>query len=160
MKPDFTASTQTLALIERLRLASVGEVVTYGALTEAIGEDVRRVRHALYSAAKTMQSEGIIFGTVHNVGVKRLTAEELPAIGDAALLHIRRTSKSARKKMGAVARMNDAPNDVRVKINTAASLLGAIEHFTTGKVAKRAAEIVTVSNGIAPPMKLVEALKS
>lgn len=156
--PDFSRSTQTLALIEVLREAPIGSVLTYGHLSKAIGEDVQNgARHFLYSAMRAVRDDGIIFGTVRMQGVKRLTAEELPAIGDAALLHIRRSSRSARKKMNAVNTMNDAPNEVRVKINAQASLLGAIEHFSTGKAVTKTAEVAT--HGPVPPMKLLEALK-
>lgn len=156
--PDFARSTQTLALIEVLQAASIGSVVTYGQLTKAIGEDVQTGgRHYLYSAMKAVQADGLSFGTVRGQGVKRLTAEEIPAIGDAALLHIRRSSRRARKRMSVVNTMNDAPNDVRVKINATASLLGAIEHFSTAKAADKAKE--TATHGPVPPMKLLEALK-
>lgn len=158
MTPDFSRSTQTLALIEALQAASIGTVLTYGQLSKAIGEDVQNgARHYLYSAIKALQTEGVAFGTVRRMGVKRLTAEEIPAIGDAALLHIRRSSRRARKRMGVVAGMNDVPNETRIKVNATASLLGVIEHFSTGKSAKKAEEAAT--HGTVPPMKLLEALK-
>lgn len=158
MTPDFARSTQTLALIETLQAASIGAVVTYGTLSQAIGEDVQNgARHFLYSAQKALLDDGIAFGTVRNTGLKRLAADEIPAIGDAALLHIRRSSKKARKRMGVVNTMNDAPNDVRIKINATASLLGVIEHFSTKKAATKAQE--TATHGPVPPMKLLEALK-
>lgn len=156
--PDFSRSTQTLALIERLRLAPIGTVVTYAALSESIGEDITETRGHLYTAIKALQDDGIAFGTVRGEGVKRLTADEIPAIGDAAILHIRRSSRRARKRMSVVNTMNDAPNEVRVKINATASLLGAIEHFSTGKAAAKAVKEAT--HGPIPPMKLLEALKS
>lgn len=156
--PDFSRSTQTLALIEALRAASIGAVITYGQLSQAIGEDVQNgARHFLYSAMKALQGDGVAFGTVRNMGVKRLTAEEIPAIGDAALLHIRRSSRRARKRMGVVNTMNDAPNAVRIEINAKASLLGAIEHFSTSKAVEKVKE--TATHGPVPPMKLLEALK-
>ena len=158
MIPDFSRSTQTLALIEVLQAASIGAVVTYAALTEAVGEDVQGpARHYLYSAMKAVQSEGIAFGTVRGQGVKRLTADEIPAIGDAALLHIRRSSKRARKRMRVADGMNDMSNEARVKINATASLLGIVEHMATGKMARKAEAVAT--HGVLPPMALLEKLK-
>jgi len=157
MTPDFQKSAQTLALIERLREAPIGSVVTYAALSEAIGEDITETRGHLYSAIKALGSDGIAFGTVRGQGVKRLTADEIPAIGEAAILHIRRASRRARKRMAVVNTMNDAPNEVRIKINATSSLLGAIEHFSTGKSAAKAEKAAT--DGVVPPMKLLEALK-
>jgi hypothetical protein len=156
--PDFSRSTQTLALIEILQSASIGSVISYAKLSDTIGEDIQTdARHYLYSAIRAVQADGLAFGTVRGEGIKRLTAEEIPAIGDAALLHIRRSSKRARKKMRVADGMNDMSNEARVKINATASLLGAIEHFSTGRAASKAAEATT--HGPLPPMKLLDALK-
>lgn len=158
MTPDFTRSTQTLALIEVLQAAPIGAVISYAKLTEAVGEDIQTdARHYLYSAMRAVQADGLAFGTIRGEGIKRLTADEIPAIGDAALLHIRRSSKRARKRMRVADGMNDMSNESRVKINATASLLGAIEHFSTGKAATKAA--VAATHGPVPPMKLLEALK-
>lgn len=160
MTPDFSRSTQTLALIEALQAASIGTVVTYSKLSEAIKEDVQNgARHYLYSAMRALQADGIAFGTVRTQGVKRLAADEIPAIGDAALLHIGRASRRARKRMSVVGGMNDVSNEVRVKVNTAASLLGVIETFSHRKARKVVEAEAEKVKGVIPPMKLLEALK-
>lgn len=158
--PDFARSTQTLKLIEVLQAASIGDILSYAKLSESIGEDIQTdARHYLYSAMNALQGDGVAFGTVRGQGIKRLTADEIPAIGDAALLHIRRSSRRARKRMRVADGMNDMSNESRVKINATASLLGAIEHFSTGKSAAKAAEEVK-THGVLPPMKLLDALKN
>lgn len=159
-QPDFSRSLQTTAIMDTLREAPIGTVVTYAALSQAIGEDVTEARHYLYSAMNALQAEGLAFGTVRGEGVKRLVSEEIPAIGDHAILRIKRTSRRARKRMAVVNGMNDVPNDVRVKINTAASMLGVIENFATGKARKTVEAEVEKVNGPLPPMKLLEALRN
>ncbi len=159
MTPDFSRSVQTNALIDVLRAASVGSVVSYAALSEAIGEDVTECRHYLYTAVNALQGEGIAFGTVRGEGVKRLVSEEIPAIGDDAMQRIRRTSRRARKRMGVVSSMNDVPNEVRIKVNATASMLGVIENFSSNKSRKAVEAEVTKTQGPIPPMKLLEALK-
>lgn len=159
MTPDFSRSVQTNSLIDVLRAASVGTVVSYAALSEAIGEDVTECRHYLYTAVNVLQGEGIAFGTVRGEGVKRLVSEEIPAIGDHAMAHIRRTSRRARKRMGVVSSMNDVPNEVRIKVNATASMLGVIENFSSNKSRKVVEAEVTKTQGPIPPMKLLEALK-
>jgi hypothetical protein len=159
MTPDFARSTQALALIETLRTAPIGSVVSYARLSEAIGEDITDCRHYLYSAMKALQDEGVAFGTVRTEGIKRLVSEEIPAIGDAAMQHIRRTSRRARKRMSVVNGMNDVPNDVRVKVNTTASLLGVIETFSQNKARKVVEAEAERVKGVIPPMRLLEALK-
>ena len=159
MTPDFSRSVQTNTIIELLRSASMGSVVSYAKLSEAIGEDITDCRHYLQSAIKVLYTEGLPFGTVRREGVKRLNSEEIPAIGESAILHIRRTSRRARKRMGVVASMNDVPNDVRVKVNAAASMLGVIEHYSTNKTRKTVEGEVEKVKGPIPPMKLLEALR-
>lgn len=159
MTPDFSRSVQTNALIDVLRAASVGAVVSYAALSEAIGEDVTDCRHYLYTAVNVLQGEGIAFGTVRGEGVKRLVSEEIHAIGDHALAHIKRHSRRARKRMGVVSNMNDVPNDVRIKVNATASMLGVIENFSSNKSRKVVEAEVVKTQGPIPPMKLLEALK-
>lgn len=160
MLPDFSRSVQTSTIMELLREAPIGAVVTYGKISEAIGEDVSNgARHHLTSAVKALYDEGLPFGTVRGEGVKRLTSEEIPAIGDHALLRIRRASRRARKRMGVVNGMNDVPNEVRVKVNTAASMLGVIENFAANKSRKAVEAEVEKVKGPIPPMKLLEALK-
>jgi len=157
MTPDFQKSAQTLALMDRLRLAPVGEVVSYSALSEVIGESITESRGHLYTAIKALMPDGLAFGTVRGEGVKRLTADELPAIGAAAIVHIGRTSRRARARMAVVSGMNDVSNEARIKINTASSLLGALEHFSTKKATAAVAKVA--ATGIIPPMKLLDALK-
>ena len=158
MKPDFTLSTQTIALTDLLRTASIGQVVSYARLSEAIGEDVTGARHHLYTAMKALHDEGMSFGVVRTEGVKRLTAHELPAIGDAALQHIRRTSKRTKRRLSIVNAMNDVPNEARVKINATVSQLGVIEMMSSSKTAKAVAALV--EDRTLPPMKLLDALKA
>ena len=159
MLPDFSRSTQTNAIIELLREAPMGAVVHYARISDAIGEDVTGCRHYLTSAVKALYTDGMAFGTVRGEGVKRLNAEEIPAIGESAMGHIRRTSRRARKRMGVVSSMNDVPNEVRIKVNATASMLGVIENFSGNKSRKVVESEVTKTNGPIPPMKLLEALK-
>lgn len=159
MKPDFQRSTETLALIDRLKAASIGEVVTYAAMSDVIGADIQTHRHYLVSAIKTLYGDGIPFGTVRNEGVKRLEAGEVVMIGDHAIRHIKRTARTARKRIGSLSGMNDVPNDVRVRANGASALLGVIEHFSTGESKKAAIKQAEVAQGVIPPRKLLEALK-
>src|SRR5712664_3044319 len=123
LNTDFSRSTQTVALIEALRIVPVGKVANYASLSEAIGENILFCRHFLHSAIKALYDEGIPFGTVRGFGVKRLTSEEIPDIGDHAITRIRRSSRRARKRMSVINAMNDVDNDTRIRVNTSASLL-------------------------------------
>lgn len=159
MTPDFSRSVQTNAIIELLREAPMGAVVSYAKISDAIGEEITTRRHYLESATKALYDEGVAFGTVRGEGVKRLTAEEIPAIGVSAIKHIGRHARRARKRMGVVGSMNDVSNEVRIKVNATASMLGVIENFSGNKSRKVVEAAVTKTQGPIPPMKLLEALK-
>lgn len=159
MEPTlFDRSVQTLALIDRLREVPIGGVIAYDILTDVIGERIQDNRHYLYSALKALQPEGIAFGTVRAVGLRRLQSHEVPTIGDHALVGIRRTSKRARNRMRVVERMNDVSNATRIRINATSSLLGVIEHFTSTPVKKETEK--TTDGNVVPPMKLIDALRN
>lgn len=153
----FDRSVQTLALMDRLRETPIGSVVTYEALSNTLGQRLQDHRHFLYSALKALTIEGFVFGTVRMIGLKRLEAVEVPAIGDHAIIHIRRTSKKARSRMRVIDRMNDVDNSTRIRINTASSLLGVIEHYASSPVKRQAEKAAT--DGIVPPAKLIDALR-
>lgn len=159
MEPTlFDRSVQTLALMDRLREVPIGGIVEYDDLTAVIGERIQDNRHYLYSALKGLQSEGVAFGTVRTVGLRRLQSHEVPTIGDHALVGIRRTSKRARNRMRVIERMNDVSNATRIRINATSSLLGVIEHFTSSPIKKEAEK--TAESSVVPPMKLIDALRS
>jgi hypothetical protein len=160
MKPDFSRSIQTTTLIELLRAAPIGSIIEYETMSDATGEEIQyEGRHYLYTAVAALYEEGVAFGTVRTVGVKRLVSEEIPAIGESAIQRIRRSSKRARKRMGVINGMNDVPNETRVRVNTAASLLGAIENFSGTKARKTVEAEVEKIKGPLPPMKILDALK-
>src|SRR6266567_3800615 len=150
---DFSRSAQTVALIEALRTAPIGKVVNYDSLSDIIGENIVRCRHYLRSAIKALYDEGVPFGTVRGLGVKRLTSEEIPDIGDHAVVRIRRGSRLARKRMSVINAMNDVANETRVRVNTAASLLGILEHFSQNKSRQKIEAEVQKGTSPIPPGK-------
>jgi hypothetical protein len=159
MFPDFQRSAQTEKLIEVLRVASIGEQITYARLSDAIGEDVQSKRHYLTSATRVLESEGIVFGTVIGLGVRRLAAADLPKVGQTAIDRTRRTAKRGSKRMGLVDRMNDVEPTVLADVRAKRSLLNLIAHFTGASSQRRAEEAVRQTTGPVPPMKLLDAFR-
>lgn len=156
----FDKSAQTIAIMEFLKTVSIGEVIGYDKISDLISQPIQQNRHYLYSAMRSLQSDGLSFGTVRGMGVKRLSAEEVPTIGDNAIIRIRRSSRNARKKMQVISRMNDVDNSTRVRVNATVSILGVIEHFSNGKSVKDAEKVSSAdANNPIPPMKLLDALR-
>ena len=82
----FDKSAQTVAIMEFLKTVSIGEVIGYDKISDLISQPIQQNRHYLYSAMRSLQSDGLSFGTVRGMGVKRLSAEEVPTIGDNAII--------------------------------------------------------------------------
>lgn len=159
-KTLFDRSVETLALRDRLRAVPVDSIVSYDDLSAVIGAKIQTHRHFLYSAMKSLIPDGVVFGTVRTVGLRRLPAVDIPTIGADAVRRVRRTSRIARGKMSAINRMNDVDNATRIKTTTYVSMLGVIEHFT-GKSAREVTEAtVEKSSSVISPLALIDALRS
>lgn len=74
---------QTMRIVEHLKDMEVGDEVTYESLSELVGRDVQTVgRGWLTSARKRLLKEhGQVWGTVREVGIKRLNSEESVKLG-------------------------------------------------------------------------------
>ena len=85
----------TKVLYEKLIKLQVGEVVEYKELSALVRRDVqdKKHRHILTTAKKHAQKEGIIFGTIRNVGMKRLNDEEIVGSMESYVRHVRNTSR-------------------------------------------------------------------
>ena len=118
----FASNPQVQAEIEKLcgllRALSVDTVLTYADASVAIDRDVQgQARYSLIRARDTVEKEdGIRFATVHNVGIKRLSASEVPAIGQHGIKHINRTAKRVVKRLGNLKSYNDMTGDDRLRV--------------------------------------------
>ena len=88
----FERSAATLTLIELLRSANEGDIVTYDDMITLTNRDIRkRDRHLLQTALRSLQKhDRIVFGTIVRVGVQRLKPAELTHEGRRRLVKIRR----------------------------------------------------------------------
>lgn len=161
---SFKSSPETEAeiatLIEMLRVLSVGDVIGYGTMSEAIGRDTQGIaRLSLIRARKTVEKEdGIRLATVFNTGVKRLAAEDIPGIGSHARRRIGRTAKTAYKRLSDIRGSNVSP-EVQRNINVQRSLLGAITLFTGSKAEKRVEKEVDHAGSEIPIGRTLEVFK-
>ncbi len=75
----YEQSIDTQVLIERLSEMQEGDVLTYDALSEAIGRNVtREARHILGSARRFVEREHAIFtDTISKTGIKRITPAQV-----------------------------------------------------------------------------------
>lgn len=122
----------TRTLIDLLLASPVGQIVTLGAMSEAIGRDIERCRYVLYSAIRNVErTHGAVFSCIRKEGYRRLPAEDIATIGKTARERIRHTARRTVKTLEAgLAGANDVPNEVRVKVLREQSALAMIEHVT------------------------------
>lgn len=138
----FHASTENAAeisaLTEALLTTPVGAVVTYAALSRAIGRPVQARRYLLLHAIERANAEsGALFGNVRGVGYSRLAGVDTGLIGGTARRKIRRASKRASEFMSkALASTNDLPAPIQRKVVAEIAALAMISHITKDRVVK------------------------
>jgi hypothetical protein len=159
MMPDFRRAAQTDKLIEVLRTCSIGETITYGRLSDAIGEDVQDKRHYLNSATRILEAEGVAFRTETNVGVRRISADDLPSVGQQAIDRTRRTAKRGSRRLALLDRMNDVKPETAAAVRGKRSLLDLIVWAASSVQRKRVEQEARQTTGPIPPAKLLDIFK-
>lgn len=127
-------SVDAITLAKRLAKAEMGETVTYLEMNELIGRDVtEKAKHVLKTARNTVQHENkILFGTIQNIGIIRLTDAEIAASSHKPLRHIKRTAVRAARALSCAVGENLTPEQQR-SVSAAGSILGAIALFSSTK---------------------------
>lgn len=144
-------------LVDYLRDQS-GEV-TYAALSDVLGRDVRNgAWTVLASARRALQREGIVYGTIRKVGIKRLDDEEIVGTGRDALKKTRRASRRALNRL-ACADYDKLTNEGRIKHNTYVSMLGALNAITKEPQIRKIEAGVEDAQAKLPLAKTLEAFK-
>ncbi len=136
--PMSVFSTDAKTIADMLRAASVGAVVTYDDMSDALGRDVLTyARPAIASARKMVQQENrMVFDTVRKVGVKRLEDGDIVNLGDRARVSMRRIASHT---VGKIVCVNYAglSREQQTKHNTALSMFGVIKEMATSKSFER-----------------------
>jgi hypothetical protein len=148
----------TRLLLQRLLKAAVGELVSYQELSKEISRDVQREANpCLQSAMRAALRQDMVFSTVRNVGVKRLTDRELAGVGEATRQHISRSARVAMKKMSKVQDFKALTDTEKVRHNTGLAMLGAVAHIASPKQAKALEGRVSNSLAVLPVQETLAA---
>jgi hypothetical protein len=159
-EPIFVASSDVRRLCKRLAEAQVGDVLTYKELSALIARDIQtEARGALMSARRITQRErGIVFGTIMNEGLKRLSDIEIVQTGAQAVVRIRHASRRGAERIG-VAAPEKLPIEARVQMNTYLTVLAAMHSLSQEKRLKKLEERVARAESRLPLDKTLEAFK-
>lgn len=135
-------------LTEALAALPIGGTIVYSKLSEIAGRDVSdRYRYLLVKAADNAEKQlGCIFESVRGVGVKRLTASEIPDVGLAAIRKIRRGAKRGSKRLTRIGTNSLSESENR-RVVASRAMLGAIATIADGR---RASTLAAVADPVKP----------
>lgn len=145
-------SAEARAVADLLAACPSGEVITFAAMSAAIGRDILARRHVITTARRVAEREaGAVFTIERRTGYRRLDATRIAdVVGTAARAHIRRTARRSVKSLSeGTRRLNDLPPDVQRKVAAEMSALGLIEHIARDKTVKPAANAPTKPQPVA-----------
>lgn len=158
-RPIGLLSIDTKAVYDRLTKAKMGETVSYDELSQLIGRDIRNGAYwCLQSARRKALIDGLVFGSVSKVGIKRLNDTEIVDTGHDAVTRIHRLSTRSARKV-ALAEYSTLSPESKVKFNTHVSILGVMAHMTRSKQVAKLTESVTKAQASLPLAKTLEAFK-
>lgn len=157
--PELSIDTQTLERL--LKTCAIGDVVTYAALSDAIGRDVQNgARHILVSAERRVQREQMVFEPVRNVGVKRLDDAAIVGTTAGTMDRVRNLARRQRRKLECVQDFDALPNELKLKHNVAVSVFGILGHITSDRQVKKLESKMTAQQHDALPMaKFLDAMR-
>ena len=127
------------------------ELVTYDALSSAIGRDVRKsARGNLATARRMAESEGRVFAAVLKVGLKRLTAQEIcTAPGEQMVRRVHGLARRTNRKLACVGAedFKKLTREEQTDLNSHRSLAGLLHHVTKPSEVKRVVKKVSEASG-------------
>lgn len=140
---QFQKSADTKVLESLLKEAKVGDVVSYEAMSRALGRDVRQhAIGAMQSARRAMLAEGVVFGTQTNVGLVRLNDKEIVESTESDRRKMKRASNRSLRKLSVV-KFEALTEDDKRKHTTMAAQMGAISMFASKSSTRKIEEKVT-----------------
>lgn len=129
----FVSNPEVQAQIERvaaiLRTMQIGQTIAYTQFSASYYVIMR-------ARAEVEKADGIRFGTVRKVGVKRLAAEEVPAIGIAGIRHMHRAGKKTVKRLTNLKGYNDMTPDDRLRVAAQRMIANAVVERTSRSAIK------------------------
>ena len=139
---------ETELLIKHLQTAEIGQVITYQEMKEACKEDVQ-IRHTILATSRRTllkPPHRMVFGTIAGVGIKRLSDEEIPDVGIAAVKRSRNVARKGHKSLQCADVAKMAP-DTKIRHITTSTILGLFIGAGGRKVKALAEQSARVENG-------------
>jgi len=157
--PELSVDTQVL---ERLLMTiDVGGVISYHMMTAAIGRDVQADgRHIMDSARERVRRlNQAVFEPVTDVGLKRLDDIGIIGLGPMTRHRIERMARKGRAKLACVQDFDALPNAMKIEHNTSMAQLGAVQHFSSERTAKKLSTNLTTPQKDMPLRQCLKAME-
>lgn len=158
-RPSFEMSIDTRLIYERMKQAAVGEVISFRALSEVIGNKVEGDNPSIQSALRKLLGEEIVFENVRGVGYKRLNDVEIVQTYERDRVSIQRKARKAVKRLTCVQDFEALPNELKVRHNAAVSGFAAIANMLKTGSMKKLETAVEHAREQLPLAKTLEAFK-
>lgn len=144
-------SVDTQVIESVLAEAKVGDVITYEQLSRAIKRDVREFAlSSLRSARRILENtKGIVFGVETNVGLKRLSDDEIVDSSEHDRKKLRRAAKRTLNKLAVVDFDSLTPEKKRKHV-VASAQMGAVEMFAGKNATKKIEAKVNETSRVLP----------
>lgn len=143
---NFEKSADTKILESALAEAKVGDLITYEALSRAIGRDVRQFALPSLRSARhgLLKSKNMVFGVETGVGYRRLDDSQIVDSTESDRQKMKRAANRSIKKLGVV-NFDKLPPEKKKQHTVAAAQMGAIAMFSSKSTTKRIAANVDAS---------------
>lgn len=118
------ASVEAQDLARHLATATMGQVITYAELNAAAKCDVQQRNTVLQTARRQMMHDPhrMVFGTISNVGIKRLEDHEISDEGMSCVKRARRIARNGLKKL-ACADLSKLDQESKIRLHTSRTVL-------------------------------------
>ncbi len=149
-------SYETGAICQRIIKLGVDEVITYKEISDIISRDIQQARGYLHTAKRMAQRDnGFVFGTVRNIGIKRLNNVAIIESANISIRSIRR--KASRKKDELLCvRREELSDEEKLSLDTKLTHTSFLEHMTKPKAVRKLEMSVKEASHQLPLQKTLE----
>lgn len=149
-RPAFQIGIDAKTIADMMISTPVGEVLTYEAMSKAIGRNVLGQRRSIRSAINFCITEHrSVFAVVTGVGYRRLNDSEAVSTGESYIKRIRRAAMRGIKRVACAnyEKLNDSD---KIKHNVNTTVLAMVSESTSHGSVKRIEGAVSDSNSSIP----------
>ena len=152
-------STEARLMMQRLREASLDDVVEYRELSTLIGRDVQvRARGQLSTARnRLLRDEGIYFDVIPGVGLKRVGDDGKIEAAKEKRVRVKNMARRTERLLSTVD-ISKLSNSALIDYNVERSLAGVLAHMTQERKVVALKDKFTASH-VLPDAKMLEALR-